>query len=118
MHKNIFPVMLKNTFCSILKVVEKKVKADEPDVPETSLKKRDFEYGAQYFNKFKKLGYHINELTYHIFQHEIVSSLCPPSEKSRYQRIPENLSNSVFLKNYASDVMYFIYFNFLQVSHR
>ena len=36
-------MMLKNAFCSILKVVEKKIEEDDPDVPETSLKKRDFE---------------------------------------------------------------------------
>ena len=43
-------MMLKNTFCSILKVVEKKIEEDDPDVPETSLKKQDFKYGVQYFN--------------------------------------------------------------------
>ena len=74
-------MMLKNTFCSILKVVEKKIEEDDPDVPETSLMKRDFEYGVQYFNKFEKLGYRINKLTYHIFEHEIIRTLCPPSEK-------------------------------------
>ena len=58
-------MMLKNTFCSILKVHEKKVEEDDPKLPETSLKKQDFEYGIQYF-KFRKLGYRINELTYHI----------------------------------------------------
>ena len=73
--------MLKNTFCTILKVLEKKVEADDPELPETSLTKWDFEYGVQYFNKFKKLGYRINELTYHIFEHEVISTLCPPSEK-------------------------------------
>ena len=91
-------------------MIEKKIEEDDPDVPETSLKKRDFEYGVQYFNEFKKLGYRINELTYHIFEHEIISTLCPPSEKSRYQSILANSLNSICLKNCASDVMYFQHF--------
>ena len=86
------------------------MEADDPELPEMSLKKQDFEYGVQYFNKFKKLGYRINELTYHIFEHEVISTLCPPSEKNRYQRILENSLNFAFLKNSASDVMYVMYF--------
>ena len=110
--------MLKDTFSSILKVVEKKIEEDDHNVPDTRLKKWDFKYGVQYFNKFKKLGYRINELTFHIFEHEIISTLCPPIEKSRYQRIPTNLLNTVCLKNCTSNVMYFQHFNVLKLSSR
>ena len=77
--KNVIAIMLNNTFCSILKVVEKKPKSgEEPDMKKKKGTDTPAEYAVQYYNKFKKLWYRKNKLTYHVFQDEIVTYLCPP----------------------------------------
>ena len=41
----------------------------------------EHEYNIQYFNRFQNVGYRLNDLTYSIWEHEIVTSLCPPVDK-------------------------------------
>ena len=44
-------------------------------------KKDDYDYSVQYFNKFKNVGYRLNDLTYHIWESEVLTELCAPVEK-------------------------------------
>ena len=48
---------------------------------------REYEYSIQYFNKFQNIGYRLNDLTYCIWEHKIVTSLCPSVEKKELLEI-------------------------------
>ena len=43
--------------------------------------KDDYNYSVQYFNKFQNVGYRLNDFTYHIWDSEVVTELCPAVEK-------------------------------------
>ena len=44
-------------------------------------KKDDYNYSVQYFNKFKNVGYRLNDLMYHIWELEVLTELCALVEK-------------------------------------
>ena len=48
-----------------------------------NFKKDDYNYSVQYFNKFKNVGYRLNDLMYHIWESEVLTELCAPVEKKR-----------------------------------
>ena len=44
-------------------------------------KKDDYDYNVQYHNKFHDVGYQMDDLTYHIWESEVITELCSPVEK-------------------------------------
>ena len=46
-------------------------------------KKDDYDYSVQYLNKFKNVGYRLNDLMYHICESEVLTELCAPVEKKK-----------------------------------